>query len=128
MQLTYGTWRATANPNRREGGLAPREAQHLMALASGLSQKQIAREFGVSVSTVRHSVRRVYDRLGVDRSTAAVAQAIRRGWIAPLLVALIVGAMNPTSDALRVRQPVRTRQQVSTNARVARRDVGSVFA
>jgi DNA-binding CsgD family transcriptional regulator len=128
MQLTYGIWRANANPNRREGGLAPREAQHLMALASGLSQKQIAREFGVSVSTVRHSVRRIYDRLGVDRSTAAVAQAVRRGWIAPLLVALIVGAMNPGSDALRVRQPLRTRQQVSSSSRISRRDTGSEYA
>ncbi len=99
-----------------------------MALASGLSHKQIAQAFGVSPRTVRHSLERVYGRLGVERGTAAVAQALRRGWIAPMIVCLLVGAMNPVSDALRVRQPVRTRQQVSANCRVARRDLGSVYA
>lgn len=128
MELTYGTWRATANPNRKAGQLAPREAQHLMALASGMTTKEIARQFGVSPSTVRHSLDRIYQRLNVERATAAVAQAIRRGWIAPLLVALLVGAMNPGSDALRIRQPTRTRTQVSVSSRIGRRDLGSLYA
>lgn len=128
MQLTFGNWRATANPNRKAGGLAPREAQHLMALACGMTQKQIAREFGISPSTVRHSLTRIYQRLNVERGTAAVGAAIRRGWIAPLLVALLVGAMTPGSDALRVRQPVRSRQQVSASRNVSRRDLGSIYA
>lgn len=128
MELTYGNWRATANPNRKSGELAPREAQHLMALASGLSHKQIAQAFGVSPRTVRHSLQRVYGRLGVARGTAAVAQAMRRGWIAPLLLALFVGAMAPGNEALRIRQPVRSRQPVSATSRAARRDLGSIYA
>ncbi len=128
MELTYGNWRATANPNRKSGELAPREAQHLMALASGLSHKQIAQAFGGSPRTVRHSLQRVYGRLGVERGTAAVAQAMRRGWIAPLLLALLVGAMNPNSEALRIRQPTRTRTQVSASRVTSRRDTGSIYA
>ncbi|MEC8919218.1 MAG: LuxR C-terminal-related transcriptional regulator [Pseudomonadota bacterium] len=103
MQLTYNNWRATANPNRKAGGLAPREAQHLMALACGMTQKEIAREFGISVSTVRHSLNRVYQRLGVERATAAVGAAIRRGWIAPLLLALTVSAISPDVHMQRLR-------------------------
>lgn len=127
MELTYGNWRAVANPNRKAGELAPREAQHLMALASGLTAKEIARQFGVAPGTVRHSLERVYGRLGVARGTAAIAEAMRRGWIAPLLITLFFGAMNPGSDTLRVRQPVRLRQQVSSSARLVRRDVGSEY-
>lgn len=126
MHLTYGTWQATACTDRTKGQLAPREAQHLMALASGMTAKEIAREFGVSVGTVRHSLRRVYDRLGVERATAAVGAALRRGWIAPLLLALMIADLN--GQTLRVRQPVRTRQQMTTTSRLARRSLGSVYA
>ena len=126
MHLTYGTWRATACTDRTQGQLAPREAQHLMALASGMTTKEIAREFGVSVSTVRHSLTRIYGRLGVERGTAAVGAAMRRGWIAPLLLALMIADLN--GQTLRVRQPMRTRQQMSSTSRIARRDLGSVFA
>ncbi|MCK2183539.1 response regulator transcription factor [Halomonas getboli] len=127
MQLTFGNWQATANPDRHSGQLAPREAQHLMALASGLSAKEIAREFGIQPATVKHSLMRVYGRLGVHRGTAAVAEAIRRGWIAPLVLALMVADLSG-QHIQRVRQPARTRQQMSATSRVARRDLGSLFA
>ncbi|MBB3142792.1 response regulator transcription factor [Halomonas organivorans] len=117
MQLTFGTWRATANTDRTRGELAPREAQHLMALASGLSAKEIAREFGIQPATVKHSLMRVYGRLGVRRGTAAVAEAIRRGWIAPLIILLMVADLH--GQTLRARMPVRTRQQSTVTARAA---------
>lgn len=129
MQLTFGHWKAEATTDRKAGGLAPREAQHLMALAEGMSAKEIARAFGIQPSTAKHSLARLYGRMGVHKSAAAVAEAMKRGWIAPLLVALLVGALNPQStDVLRIRQPVRTRQQVSATSRVARRDLGSIYA
>ncbi len=127
MQLTFGNWQATANPDRTQGELAPREAQHLMALASGLSAKEIAREFGIKPATVKHSLMRVYGRLGVHRGTAAVAEAIRRGWIAPLVLALLLADLSG-QQVIRVRRPVRTRQQMTATSRIARRDLGSVFA
>lgn len=126
MQLTFGRWRATANPDRTQGELAPREAQHLMALASGMTAKEIAREFGVSVSTVRHSLTRIYGRLGVERATAAVAGAMRRGWIAPLALALMLADLH--GQTTRARQPVTTRQPITCSSRVGRRDLGSVLA
>lgn len=127
MQLTYGDWQATANTNRKAGELAPREAQHLLCLASGMTHKQIAREFNVSPSTVRHSLTRIYQRLGVERGTAAIGAALRRGWIAPLAVALFISALNPNADAMR-RPPSRGRQQISASARPSRRDNGSLYA
>lgn len=116
MQLTYGDWQATANTNRKAGELAPREAQHLLCLASGMTHKQIAREFNVSPSTVRHSLTRIYQRLGVERGTAAIGAALRRGWIAPLVVAVAVSALTPDMHMQRVRQP-RTRVQITKQSR-----------
>ncbi|WP_129138819.1 response regulator transcription factor [Modicisalibacter coralii] len=123
MNLTYRSWRATANPNRKAGGLAPREAQHLMALACGMTQKEIAREFGVSPSTVGHSLTRIYQRLGVERGTAAVAIAIRRGWIAPMALVLLISAMTPDAHWQRVRQP---RTRTVTMTKLARRELACV--
>ena len=131
MQLTYGNWKATAQGRRRQGdpeALAPREAECLMALASGQTIKEIARSFGISPGTVKHSLNRIYGRLHVNRGTAAIAEAMKRGWIAPLLVALVVSGINPDAQALRHRPPMRTRTQVSASRTVSRRDVGSVYA
>lgn len=116
MQITYAGWQATANTNRKAGELAPREAQHLLCLASGMTHKQIAREFGVSPSTVRHSLTRIYQRLDVERGTAAIAAAVRRGWIAPLMLAIAVSALTPDMHMQRVRQP-RTRVQITKQMR-----------
>lgn len=129
MQLTYENWKATAVPTRRQGaldGLSPREAEHLMALASGQSVKEIARTFCVSPSTVKASLKRVYDRLNVSKAPAAVAVAIRRGWIAPLLLALMVADLSGT--AMRVRQPTRPTSRVSVSRQVGRRNTGSQHA
>ncbi|MGM0825669.1 MAG: response regulator transcription factor [Pseudomonadota bacterium] len=131
MQLTYGNWKATAKGRRRQGepeALAPREAECLMALASGQTIKEIARSFGVSPGTVKHSLARIYGRLNVTRGTAAIAEAMRRGWIAPLLVALLVSGINPDAEAMRHRPPVRTRTQVSASRTFSRRDTGSLYA
>ena len=45
-----------------------------------------------------------------------------------LLVALVISGLNTDTEALRHRQPARSRQQVSASRTVARRDVGSVYA
>lgn len=128
-QLTYGNWKALVVPTRRQGepdGLSPREAQHLMALASGQTAKEIARTFGVSVSTVNTSLKRVYGRLRVSRAPAAVGAALRRGWIAPLVLALLVADMSGT--AMRVRQPMRPTSRVSASRQIGRRNTGNQYA
>ncbi|QTP60902.1 response regulator transcription factor [Billgrantia antri] len=127
QSLEFAGFRCQAG-NPRQGMPTVREVQVLAGLAAGLTQKEIAKLRGVSPSSIKSTAEAAYYRLSANRATDAVAKALRRGWIAPLLVALVVGAMNPTSEALRVRQPVRTRQQVSSTARVGRRDLGSLFA
>lgn len=129
MQITLGHWQATARDERSEPGFTLMEATYLLHAATGLTRKEIARATGRSPATVRHGLDRAYHKLGAYRVTAAVTEAIRRGWIAPLLVALVVTGLNQDADALmRTRQPLRTRQPVSSTSRVARRDLGSVYA
>jgi DNA-binding CsgD family transcriptional regulator len=56
-------------------GLTPREVEILEALASGLSNKEIARQFGISPHTVKTHVAHSYQKLGVDRRMQAVEKA-----------------------------------------------------
>lgn len=96
----------------RQGLPTQREAEVLAGLASGLTQKELARARGVSPATIRSTAEAAYYRLQAQRATEAVAKAMRRGWIAPLLLALAVSAMAPQQPAQRVRQPVRIVRQV----------------
>lgn len=92
-----------------------REAETLAGLASGMTQKELAKARGVSPATIRSTAEAAYYRLKAQRATEAVAKAMRRGWIAPLAVALAlaVSALAPQHQpAQRVRQPVRVVRQV----------------
>ncbi|SDF72044.1 regulatory protein, luxR family [Onishia taeanensis] len=84
-----------------------KQAMVLAGLASGMTQKEIARERGISPATVKSTAETLYYRLSASRAADAIVKGIRRGWIAPLLLALIVSAMAPQQPAQRVRQPVR---------------------
>ena len=61
--------------------LSPRESQVLAFLAEGLSAPQIAAELGLSPSTIKTHLQRLYERLGVSDRAAAVAEGMRRGLI-----------------------------------------------
>jgi putative nucleotidyltransferase with HDIG domain len=61
--------------------LSLREVEVLRLLAEGKLYKQIAAELGLSPSTVRSHLHRVYTRIGVVDRTQAVLLATRRGWI-----------------------------------------------
>ena len=52
--------------------LTPREQQIAEAIARGLSNKQIAREFGISPETVKRHLATIYDKLAV-RGRVALA-------------------------------------------------------
>jgi DNA-binding CsgD family transcriptional regulator len=73
--------RAVAEPFRRNEaavrslGLSPREVEMLEALASGESNKEIARRFGISPNTVKTHVARVYEKLGVQKRVQALEKA-----------------------------------------------------
>lgn len=57
--------------------LSPRECEILEMLASGASNKELARALGISPNTVKTHVARVYEKLDVDRRIQAVEQARR---------------------------------------------------
>lgn len=61
--------------------LSPRERRVLDLLAEGRSNKEIARELGVSANTVKTHLANVYAKLGARRRTEAVAAARRCGMI-----------------------------------------------
>lgn len=62
--------------------LSPRERRVLDLLAEGHSNKEIARELGVSANTVKTHLANLYAKLGARRRTEAVAAARRNGVIA----------------------------------------------
>lgn len=55
-----------AEPSLRGEGLTPRELEILELLAISLSNKEIARRLGVSVTTIRTHLSSAYQKLGVD--------------------------------------------------------------
>lgn len=55
--------------------LTKRETDILLALAEGLSNKEIAHRFGLTEGTVKSHVNRLYGKLGITRRVQAVARA-----------------------------------------------------
>jgi DNA-binding NarL/FixJ family response regulator len=67
---------ASGNPAAQASlGISDRELAVLEALASGLSNKQIAASLHISPHTVKTHVARLYGKLGAARRTDAVARA-----------------------------------------------------
>ncbi|MEH6641426.1 LuxR C-terminal-related transcriptional regulator [Vreelandella glaciei] len=128
MQITNGNWQAKINPERGSLGFTRTEAMDMMLLAAGNTYKEIAKATGRSPETVRGSLKKGYHKLGVYKAAGAVAEAMKRGWIAPLLVALLISGINPDMDAMRHRQPTRTRTHSSVTARIHQRMNGSLYA
>ncbi|WP_460408946.1 response regulator transcription factor [Pseudomonas amygdali] len=65
-------------------GLAPRELQFLLSAAQGCTAKEIARTFGIAPGTVVKRLSVAMFKLGVNRQTAMIAEAMRRQIISPL--------------------------------------------
>ncbi|TLY61282.1 MAG: response regulator transcription factor [Gammaproteobacteria bacterium] len=59
--------------------LTSREQQILALVASGTSNKGVARALGVSTNTVKFHLAAAFEKLDVTTRAEAVAQAIRRG-------------------------------------------------
>ena len=56
-------------------GLSPRERQVALCVARGLADKEIARELGIALPSVRTYLRRLFEKLGVQRRTALAGLA-----------------------------------------------------
>ncbi|GLK88291.1 helix-turn-helix domain-containing protein [Pseudomonas turukhanskensis] len=89
-------------------GLALRELQCLLAVACGKTSKEVAKDLGVAPGTVDKRLLSVTTKLGVTRRTAMVAEAMRRGLIAPamamFLAVITCSSMTSTDPVLRVRR------------------------
>ena len=60
----------------RTDGLTAREVEILQRVTSGLTNRQLAEELGVSTRTVDAHLRSVYAKLGVKSRSAATRYAI----------------------------------------------------
>jgi DNA-binding NarL/FixJ family response regulator len=58
--------------------LSPREQTVLECLTKGLAYKQIADQLGISVTTIRSYLRRIYEKLHVQTRSEAVARYMNR--------------------------------------------------
>ena len=61
--------------------LSPREMEILHCIARGLSNKEVARELGISEQTVKNHMTSILRKLAVNDRTQAAIYALRRGWI-----------------------------------------------
>jgi DNA-binding CsgD family transcriptional regulator len=64
------------------GPLTEREVQILGLLSTGLANKQVAVELGISEHTVKFHVSSIYTKLNVSNRAEAVREGLRHGWIA----------------------------------------------
>ena len=68
----------------RTEGLTPREQLEVLALmAAGAANKKIAERLAIAERTVKAHATSIFNRLGVDSRTEAVAVALRRGLLPP---------------------------------------------
>jgi DNA-binding CsgD family transcriptional regulator/methanogenic corrinoid protein MtbC1 len=67
--------------HRLTNPLTPREQEVLVRVAAGLNNAEIAGELGTAPSTVKTQLERIYLKCGRGDRAAAVAQALRSGWI-----------------------------------------------
>ncbi|MEZ0093111.1 response regulator [Streptacidiphilus sp. EB129] len=63
--------------------LSPRESEILELLAEGLANRQISKRLFISEATVKTHLVHIYDKLGVDSRTAAIAAGHQNGLLRP---------------------------------------------
>ena len=68
--------------------LAKRELMCVLSVANGQSDKQIAAHEGISPSTVKNAIERAMHKLCAYKRPQLIAEAMRRGLIAPLMILL----------------------------------------
>lgn len=69
-------------PARSEETLTQREGEVLRLIGRGLSNKEIARDLSLSVSTVKHHVHHVLEKLQLPRRAQAMRRVRETPWIA----------------------------------------------
>jgi DNA-binding NarL/FixJ family response regulator len=84
----FQSFRVVTNPSDDSSpvhGLTEREAEMLKALARGLSNSAIGKEFWVTEQTVKFHLRNIYRKLGVANRTEAARFAYDSGLTSPVV-------------------------------------------
>ncbi|AIL60911.1 response regulator transcription factor [Pseudomonas alkylphenolica] len=81
--ITEGSW-----IGRLGLGLAPRELQCVLAVAQGMTAKEIAKLLGIAPGTVEKRLSAAMFKLDAPRRAALVAEAMKRQIISPLCIVL----------------------------------------
>lgn len=79
LREILGPASAQTNHLRQVDAFTPREFDVLRSVAEGRTLKQVGRDLRIAESTVRTHVKSLYSKLGVNRRSAAVLEASRRG-------------------------------------------------
>lgn len=78
--IAAGEQASTPAPGRGEGSLlSDKELQILRSVARGFKSKEIAFDMGMAERTVKAHLTSIYNKLGVDSRSQAVATALERG-------------------------------------------------
>lgn len=97
-------------------GLAPRQLQATIYAALDMTAKEIARHMDCSYYTVKQQLDDARLKLGNQRTTRGLClEAMKRGIIAPLMVALLVGGEHTQTRP--IRRPDAPRQQTLTRVK-----------
>jgi DNA-binding CsgD family transcriptional regulator len=75
---------AAAEPQHAASDAPPlteREKEILRSVAQGLPNKEIARQLGISLATVRNHVHNILEKLEVHSKLEATSLAFRQGWV-----------------------------------------------
>lgn len=83
QRLLAAAARALASADTEEGGLTPRESEVLRLIASGQSNRQIARTLFVTEATVKTHVNRIFAKTGSRNRAQATRYAHTHGYANP---------------------------------------------
>jgi DNA-binding CsgD family transcriptional regulator len=118
--IQFGSWQGVLG-----NGLAERELICILAVAAGHTDKEIARRDGLSPRSIKGRIESAMFKLGVYKRPALVAEAMRRGLISPMILALcaiLVGQSAISDHSLnRIRKPGERR--VETRVSIRRTEV-----